>query len=681
MVRAEGADRSGSAADSGSRIPARRDRTSEAEAADWFEAECARVADALGGDAADRDAPGDYADASEQAADASCGGTQGPDVIVGHLPQVSSYGSVGGIAAFSVGTTSCNIGNAELLWIYDQNRHPVIAQNMYRLKDGRFEQVGMSWLKHGFAALTGNLCGCGCADPGTSQRLGVGCSDPYSAGLNGNQGLLGPRSEVNPHTGEYPYPFTTINETGDAIHKRLQVRIADIDPGQDGGGLYFAEAQYVTADDASAGNADNNASYRRVAITGSGVNWTASFSGMPGTVRGEPAIRAWKAHDAGVVETDVRVPDEGLVILAAKATDLGGGWWGYEYAVQNLNSDRSARALTVPVTDAAVVQNVGFHNVDYHSGEPYDGADWPGVRVSGAVQWATDTYAANANANALRWGTLYNFRFEANQPPQDTTVGLGLFKPGKPGAPDVVFARTIGPVGDPLDCNGNAVPDAVDIASGASADCDANGLPDECEALAGAVRLAAVEVAAGLSMPVAAAAPPDDASRLFVCERQTGRVRVLKDGVLLAGPFLDLGGLIGAGGDRGLLGIAFHPNYASNGRFFVNYTDAGGATVVAQYTVSADPDVADAGSAVILKSIAQDTAFRNGGQLAFGPDGYLYVGVGDGGAAGDALDRAQDVNSLLGKVLRLDVDAGPPYVPASNPFVESRAIQLRSADR
>jgi len=615
----------------------------------------------------------DVPDGGTRAVPPACGQTPGPDVIVGDLPAMSAFGSVGGVAAFAVGTTSCNVGGTELLWIIDQNKHPVIAQNLYRLKDGRFEQIGMSWLKHGFSALTGNLCGCGCQDPGTSQRLGVGCSDPYSSGLNGNQFFLGPRSEVNPHTGDYPYPYTSQNVTGDAIFKRLQVRVADLDPAQQGGGLYFAEGQYVTPDDASAGNGDNNASYRQANIAGAGMNWTASFAGMPATVRGAPAIRAWRAHDPSVVLTDVRVPNEGLVLLAARAEALGGGMWHYEYAVQNLNSDRAVGSFTIPVATAAVVQNIGFHDVDYHSGETYDGADWLGMRDGDSITWMTDPYDVNSNANALRWGSLYNFRFDADLPPLQTSARLGLFKPGKPGDPDAVVAQTVGPPANLLDCNTNGVADVLDISAGVSQDCNTNGLPDECEDFT-TLRLAAVEVAAGLDSPVSAAAPPNDPQRLFICEQLTGRIRILDDGVLRANPFLDIGALITAGGERGLLGIAFHPEYAANGHFFVYYTNLSGDTVVARYTASNDPDLADAGSALILKTIPQDTAFHHGGQLAFGPDGHLYVATGDGGAAGDALNRAQDVNSLLGKILRLDVDGPAPYIPADNPFVGSGGL-------
>src|SRR5262245_35970076 len=128
----------------------------------------------------------------------------GPDVIVGDLIDVGNYTSLNGIEAFAIGTTSCNIGNMNVLWQANNNNHPVIGQSVYKLKNGRFEQLGMSWLKHGFTALTDNLCGCGCSGQGGSV-LGVGCSDPYGSGLNGSQASLGPRWQVNAHTGVFTY--------------------------------------------------------------------------------------------------------------------------------------------------------------------------------------------------------------------------------------------------------------------------------------------------------------------------------------------------------------------------------------------------------------------------------------------------------------------------------------------
>jgi hypothetical protein len=172
-----------------------------------------------------------------------------------------------------------------------------------------------------------------------------------------------------------------------------------------------------------------------------------------------------------------------------------------------------------------------------------------------------------------------------------------------------------------------------------------------------------------LDLPVFATSPSGDTHRLFVVE-QTGRIRLLRDDVMLAAPFLDLSALVSCCGERGLLGLAFHPRYATNGFLYVYYTDSGGDTKVTRYHVSANPDVADPASAGPVLSQTQPFANHNGGMLAFGPDGYLFVGLGDGGSGGDPLNNAQNRSTLLGKILRLDVDHGAPYtVPAGNPFV------------
>jgi cysteine-rich repeat protein len=383
----------------------------------------------------------------------------GTDIIVGDLHQVADFGSVGNIAAFAVGTTACNVGDVEFVWQGITDRHPVIAQNMYRLKEGRFEHIGMSWLKHGFGALQQDACGCGCTPSGDFHLLGVGCSDPYGAQLNGSQGTLGDgtgglgrRSEVNPFTGEFTWPYTGSGLTGDAIYKRLQVDIADLDPAQAGGGLYFIEGHYVAQDDAAAGNQHNNASYRPILVGGAGATWSIQLSGV--TEPESPAIRAWQANDPEVVSTDFEVPGDGMLILASKATDLGGGVWHYEYALHNLNVHRAVGSLAIAVDPATTVTGIEFHDVPYHSGEPFDGTDWPGVASAGSVSWATDTFTTDPNANALRWGTLYNFRFDANGPPGIGTVTMGLFKPG---TPTTVTVAAVVPDGDPPICGNDEV--------------------------------------------------------------------------------------------------------------------------------------------------------------------------------------------------------------------------------
>ena len=171
------------------------------------------------------------------------------------------------------------------------------------------------------------------------------------------------------------------------------------------------------------------------------------------------------------------------------------------------------------------------------------------------------------------------------------------------------------------------------------------------------------EIAGGLEKPTDISSPGDGSGRVFVLE-QPGRIRIIQNGQLIPGPYLDISNIVGANAsERGLLGLAFHPNYAENGFFFVNYTDKDGHTHIARFSVSdADPNLADPGSRLELIRIEQPYGNHNGGSLAFGPDGYLYAGLGDGGSAGDPLDSGQSTNTLLGKILRFDVDGGAPAV-------------------
>jgi len=177
-------------------------------------------------------------------------------------------------------------------------------------------------------------------------------------------------------------------------------------------------------------------------------------------------------------------------------------------------------------------------------------------------------------------------------------------------------------------------------------------------------------IATGLTKPLYVTQSPTDTTRLFIVE-QTGRIRIVRSGALLTTPFLDLTGSVTGGFEQGLLSMAFHPNYANNGQFFIDYTDLAGNIQVVRYTVSADPEVANAGSAQTILSVSHPTNINhNGGLLRFGPDGYLYIGVGDGGGEGDPAGNSQNTGVLLGKILRIDVNAGSPYVvPANNPFV------------
>jgi len=177
----------------------------------------------------------------------------------------------------------------------------------------------------------------------------------------------------------------------------------------------------------------------------------------------------------------------------------------------------------------------------------------------------------------------------------------------------------------------------------------------------------------GLGLPVYVIHAGDGSQRLFVVS-QDGYVRLLRNGVLQATPFLDIHTKVSCCGERGLLSIAFPPGYTSKRYFYVNYTDTAGTTVVARYRLTDDVDVADAASEEVILRVAQPYSNHNGGQLAFGPDGYLYIGMGDGGSGGDPQNNGQSMTTLLGKILRIDVEQPSPngtptpyVIPASNP--------------
>jgi glucose/arabinose dehydrogenase len=204
----------------------------------------------------------------------------------------------------------------------------------------------------------------------------------------------------------------------------------------------------------------------------------------------------------------------------------------------------------------------------------------------------------------------------------------------------------------------------------AAGGCDGEGFPSGTGINRPDPEIALQLVEAGFQSPVHIVSPPGD-DRLFVVE-QRGVIWILRDDVRLAQSFLDIQGRVNAGAERGLLGLAFHPSYATNGRFYVDYTNTAGNTVIEEYLARTDnTDRADATSGRILLSVVQPASNHNGGLLQFGPDGYLWIGMGDGGGSGDTYGNGQDPGTLLGAMLRIDVDGGDPYgIPADNPFAD-----------
>ena len=376
----------------------------------------------------------------------------GPDVIVGDLPSMQQFGTTGTRVGLGVGTTSCNNGNVELDWFAMSNTdHPVIPQNLYRMSGGatnddRFEQIGQSWLKHAFTALQQNACGFGCTSAANGTHLGVGCSDPYGASLNASQSGLGSRAWVNPFTGVFPSTANNHsghNDSSSAATHRLLVEMDDLNTTMNPGATYYAEAQYVTPHEyvwcqAHAGqcNMYNNASYRRFNVSGT---TSFSFSTVGSTVRMTAAITVWPGATINTIEPEPGV--DGRAFLAYKVTNPSAGVWHYEYAINNQNLDRGIQSFSVPLGCGMTVSNIGFHAPPNHPGIANDGtvgsagysnAAWAPSQTTTALSWSSETFGANANANALRWGTLYNFRFDSNRPPQAANATIAFFKNGSP---------------------------------------------------------------------------------------------------------------------------------------------------------------------------------------------------------------------------------------------------------
>lgn len=385
----------------------------------------------------------------------------GADVTHQDIQGTSNFGMIGGIRAYAIGSYTCNLGDTTLIW--QSSGSPGLAMNAYRLKNGRLEMVGMSWVKHACCAASGSGCGtCNTSAPGSGLK--PGCRDIYSASYNGGQGRLGPRTGINPYAGT----FTALgSSTGlDAIARRLQIADVDLQAAQNPGSLYFLEGVYVGIDDAANRNFYNNATYKRCTVD------AASNLVVTGTATsGTPAIQAWRDHGLGVNTPDtnvnigmVDVVDEGRFYVANKVV-AEGNLWRYEYAVFNLNSHRAGGGFEIPVPAGVTVSQIGFKDVNYHSGEQHDNTDWIGTHAANKVRWASARLTdpnKNTNSNAMLWGTMYNFWFLADRPPVAANGTVVLYRDGASVNPTISLRGPSAPP-CPADLDGDSDVDSDDI--------------------------------------------------------------------------------------------------------------------------------------------------------------------------------------------------------------------------
>ncbi len=380
---------------------------------------------------------------------------EGPDLIVADAYSAVKWGAIGDTSAYSFSYIYCNLGDERAVVLQNIPPHPVITANVYRIKGGRLEHIAQGFGFHEYCALQSATCQT-CNPVQTScTALGPGCSTTTGSSTAGAQQRLASRRFVNPATGEIAWPIPGFGGTGDTLFKRVQVFNGDLDPALNVGASYFVESIIVAIDDAYYSRNLNNATCRPFTV---GPYYEGGYhialAGSP--QREKTAIDHWAALDPSVVVSVVSLADpRERFILGCKATDLGNGTWRYTYALQNYSSVQGAGSFAVPLAGASA-SALGFHDVNYHSGDPFDPADWSAGVGSSVVWTSPQTWAENPDSNALRWGTTYTFTFEADTAPTTGEAIIGLFAPGDQA--EVSIAAT---VPSPTLCLGDADGDRI----------------------------------------------------------------------------------------------------------------------------------------------------------------------------------------------------------------------------
>jgi hypothetical protein len=370
------------------------------------------------------------------------------DVELGILSSITQLGHTGtfpnGRAGLSMSTTSCNPGDVNVTWLAAmQENHPGIAMQLYRAMGGRFEMVGTSWIKHGFFALSNSQC-YPCQNPSPGNFLGVGCSDTYGTSNNGDRFWLGPRDEWDPHAGTWTCEGSYFdgspvdcqrdeNGAGNgSVNHRLEAFDYDLD---NQGAEYYYEAFYMVKDDQKI---DNNIGSRKCTMSWNGFSWNfntaSSGSGNP-LVQG-PAIERWPDADMST-RADFGA-DDGTVIVAVNTTNLGGGFWRYEYSVFNWTVDRRFREFSVPNRGAII--DPYFHDTD---DDPSN--DWVVSNDGNNAKWVfPDVFVSGHKVGGpIELATIYNFGFTSKRAPATRDAAMRVHDVGDGG--DLIAVETLAP--------------------------------------------------------------------------------------------------------------------------------------------------------------------------------------------------------------------------------------------
>lgn len=339
-------------------------------------------------------------------------------------------------SAYSARATICNTDTGNVSVSISSALHPKVSQNLYRIKNGRMQQIGMSWSNHTAIVVNEDLCDVGaCATSmTTTDAIYSFCATRLTGLFLSAQTRLGPRREINPQTGLAPSPFTSSGQTGvNVLSKQLQVRHSDLDPALNAGARYLYEIQVINSEDSDSNTHTNNVSSREVIVQKIAANdYNLFFTGP--TFVSKPAVSAWAEIDPQVQLNTIDIPDDGRLILASNVDQIAPNRWRYNWSLYNQDSFRAVSGLSIPVPEGAVVESADFVDVSYHSGDgfvfgtSFDGTDWPAQTSGNSIQWQTDDFASNPNANALRWGTTYSFQLVTNSPPTASTFDVELYR-------------------------------------------------------------------------------------------------------------------------------------------------------------------------------------------------------------------------------------------------------------
>ena len=351
---------------------------------------------------------------------------EGADITISSMSGIRQMGRLGDVVALSMQSTICNIGSDAVDWYSNPDpRHPFLVFNLYRMQGGRLDQIGQSWAKHGFAASqTSGVCGPPCRVDGDGN-LGAGCADIYGVSTNASQRTFGPRHEINPWTGAFSYAGSHIDTTSsnhNPVQHRLAVSDDDLDPEANPGARYIVELYTLSHDDSEH---TNSLGWQEVDISGQpGGTWDLDFRQVMGN-QGS-ALDAWEGGERTVIP-EAELIDDGRCYLDLHVSDNGDGTYRYEYALYNLDMNRSVSSITIPVGEDVAVTSLGFKAVQ-SADDGFNNDPWEAARDGSAVTWSTSPVAEHPNSNPLGWGNLYNFWFDADAAPAEGSVTLGVYR-------------------------------------------------------------------------------------------------------------------------------------------------------------------------------------------------------------------------------------------------------------